>query len=127
MHGGERLAEPASRQELATGQWVCLREDHQIDISKQIQMREAVVEKELVVGGRWGATSTLRTGKSLVDKLLYPGEAPIGSSHSIESVEVIYPPLSIRAFGWNINWMVMFFILSLVFGYAFKSVIGVEI
>jgi hypothetical protein len=89
--------------------------------------REEAVEKEIVVGERWGKVSPLRTGKSIVDKLLWPGEDPIPSSHSIQSVEVIYPSLSIRAFGWNLNWIFLFFVLSIVFGYAFKGVIGVEI
>ncbi len=87
----------------------------------------AAVEKELVVGERWGKVSPLRTGKSILDNLLYPGEAPIPSSHSVQSVEVIYPSLPIRAFGWNLNWILLFFVLSIVFGYAFKGVIGVEI
>jgi hypothetical protein len=88
---------------------------------------DEAIEKEIVVGERWGKVSPLRTGKSFVDKLLYPGEAPIPSSYSIQSVEVIYPSLAIRAFGWNLNWILVFLVLSLVFGYAFKGVIGVEI
>jgi hypothetical protein len=88
---------------------------------------EAALDKELVVGEHWGSTSTRRTGESMLDKLLYPGEAPIPSSHVIQSIEVTYPPLAVRAFGWNINWIFLFFVLSIVFGYAFKGVIGVEI
>lgn len=88
---------------------------------------EEDVGKDLVVGDGWGATSSLRTGKNILEKLLYPGEAPIPSSHAIESIEVSYPPLPIQAFGWNLNWILLFFVLSIVFGYAFKGVIGVEI
>jgi hypothetical protein len=88
---------------------------------------EEAVAKELVVGEGWGKTSSLRTGKSIVDKLLYPGEAPIPSSRSIQSIEVIYPTLPLRAFGWNLNWIFVFLVLSLVFGYAFKGLLGVEI
>lgn len=82
--------------------------------------------KELRVGGGWGATSTLRTSKSFFDKLLYPGEPPI-SSAAIESVEIAYPPLDLSLFGWSVNWLVFFFILSLVSGFAFRGVLGVEI
>jgi hypothetical protein len=88
---------------------------------------DEAIEKEIVVGDGWGKVSPLRTGKSIVDKLLWPGEDPIPSSHSVQSVEVIYSPLSIRAFGWNLNWIFLFIVLSIVFGYAFKGVIGVEI
>jgi hypothetical protein len=85
------------------------------------------LEKELVVGEGWGKVSTLRTGKSIIDKLLYPGEPPIPSSSPVQSIELVYPPLDISAFGWNLNWIFLFFVLSLVFGYAFKGVLGVEI
>jgi hypothetical protein len=88
---------------------------------------EEAIEKEIVAGEGWGKVSPLRTGKSFVDKLLWPGEDPISSSHAIQSVEIIYPALSIRAFGWNLNWIFLFFVLSIIFGYAFKGVIGVEI
>lgn len=84
------------------------------------------IAKELRVGEGWGATSTLRTGKSFFDKLLYPGEPPI-SSGAIESVEIAYPPLDLSLFGWSVNWLVFFFILSLVSGFAFRRVLGVEI
>jgi hypothetical protein len=84
------------------------------------------VAKELRVGEGWGATSTLRTGKSFFDKLLYPGEPPI-SSESIQSVEIAYPPLDLSLFGWSVNWLVFFFVLSLASGFAFRRVLGVEI
>jgi hypothetical protein len=88
---------------------------------------EDSVVKEIVVGEGWGKTSSLRTGKSIVDKLLWPGEAPTPSASAIQSIEVIYPTLPIWVFGWDLNWLFVFFVLSLVFGYAFKGALGVEI
>ena len=57
---------------------------------------------------------------------MYPGEPPI-SSGAIESVVIGYPPLDLSLFGWSVNWLVLFFILSLVSGFAFRGVLGVEI
>ena len=85
------------------------------------------VEKELIVGGEWGAVSALRTGKNLLEMLLYPGEDPLGASMAVESIEVKYPPLEMPIFGFQLNWLVLFFILSIVFGFAFKGVFGVQI
>lgn len=92
-----------------------------------IRSGEHEVEKELVIAERWGPVSAIRTGKSIWDKLLWPGEPPIPSSSIFQSVEINYPELPIYVFGFNINWLILFFVLSIVFGYAFKDLLGVEI
>lgn len=91
-----------------------------------VRVGDEGVDKELRVGDRWGATSTLRTGKSFWDVLLYPGEKPIRSA-AVESIEVKYRPLDLRLFGMGVNWLVFFFLLSIVAGFAFRRVLGVEI
>lgn len=85
------------------------------------------IETRLIAGGQWGAVPQRRTGRGVLDTLLYPGEPPIPTDHPVEAVEIVYPPLELRAFGWSINWLVAFFVLSLVFGFAFKDMLGVEI
>jgi len=84
------------------------------------------VTKQMVVGGRLQGVSTLRTGEHWLQALLYPGEAPIKGS-AIESIEVRYPELDILIFGKHVSWLILFLILSLVIGYAFKGVLGVQI
>lgn len=92
-----------------------------------VRVGQDSVEKDLVAGSSWGKVSALRTGKNLWEMLLWPGEAPIRPAGAIESVEVRYPPLAMPLFGWNIHWLVYFFVLSLAFGFAFKGVLGVQI
>jgi uncharacterized membrane protein (DUF106 family) len=91
-----------------------------------VRVGDDPVEKELRVGEEWGAISARRTGKNLIDALLYPGEPPIRSG-AVESVEVQYGALELGLFGWSINWLVCFFILSILSGFAFRKVLGVEI
>ncbi len=93
----------------------------------KIKAGDTAAEKELVVGPDWGNVSSLRTGESLGQLLLYPGEPPIPSSSPIQSIYVNYPPLVISVLGWNIHWLVLFFVLSVVFGFAFKGIFGVEV
>jgi uncharacterized membrane protein (DUF106 family) len=83
------------------------------------------VEKELVVGSGWGATSARRAA-GLWDVLTWPGEPPIRSG-PVESIDVTYPELDLRFLGFGINWLVFFFIASIVAGFAFKGVLGIEI
>ena len=92
-----------------------------------VQIGDESIRKELVVGNGWAAVSELRTGRSLWDILLYPGEPPIPRSLSMETIEVTYPSLNLAIFGWNFHWLVLFLILSIAFGFAFKGVLGVEI
>ena len=85
------------------------------------------LEIGLIAADHWGAVPQRRTGRGMLDTLLYPGEPPIPSAHPVEAVEIIYPPLELGLFGWSLNWLVAFFVLSLAFGFAFKGVLGVEI
>jgi len=83
------------------------------------------VQKKLRVGDAWGSVSTLRSGNFL-DLLFYPGEAPI-RSETVESIEITHPTLDLDLFGWSVNWLVFFIVLSIVTGFAFRRVLGVEI
>ena len=85
------------------------------------------VTKNMFVGGRLEGVCSMRTGKHWLTSLLYPGEAPIPSHSAIESIEIRYPELDISILGKRINWLIIFLVLSLVFGYAFKGVLGVKI
>jgi len=79
------------------------------------------------VGGRLEGVPTLRTGEGWLTSLLYPGEAPIGKQSIIESIEIRYPELEILVFGKHVNWLIIFLLLSLIVGFAFKGVLGVKI
>jgi hypothetical protein len=83
--------------------------------------------KKMSVGGRLEGVSTMRNGESWLSRLLYPGEAGIPQKSSFASIEILYPKLDIQLLGWRLNWLLVFLILSLVFGYAFKGVLGVKI
>lgn len=85
------------------------------------------IDKELVVGGGWGAISEKRTGEGFFDALLFPKEPPIGSSSVVKSVEMQYHELPLSLLGWDMNWLVVFFVASVLFGFAFRRALGVEI
>jgi len=85
------------------------------------------VTKKCAVAGRLEGVSTLRTGEDWLAALLYPGEPPIPEASSVQSIEIMYPPLELTFLGWHIDWMILFFILSLCFGYAFKGMLGVQV
>ena len=85
------------------------------------------VNKGVAVGGRLEGVSSMRTGEHWLTSLLYPGEAPISNQSPIKSIEIRYPELDILILGMSVNWLVVFLLLSLGVGYAFKGVLGVQI
>jgi hypothetical protein len=85
------------------------------------------VTKQAAVGGRMEGVSSVRTGEDWLTSLLYPGEAPIPQQSAIESIEIRYPELDIFILGRRVNWLILFLILSLGLGYAFKGMLGVQI
>ena len=88
----------------------------------------AVVEKSVAVGGRpLSRVSALASRGSFVKRVLYPGEPPLRSGTVVRSVEILYPARSLAAFGLNVNWLVAYLVLSIVFGFAFKGLFKVEI
>ena len=92
-----------------------------------VHVGDETLEKRLVGGTRWGPVVQRRTGRGMVDTLLYPGEPPIAAGHSLEAVEINYPPLDLRLLGVGVDWLIAFLVLSMVFGFAFKGVLGVEV
>jgi uncharacterized membrane protein (DUF106 family) len=86
------------------------------------------VGKSVSVGAtRLVPIAVLKPGRNLVEQVLNPGEAPLPSTSVVRSIEVTYPPASMSLFGWHIHWLIVYFILSIAFGYAFKGVFKVEI
>jgi len=61
------------------------------------------------------------------DILWYPGERPIPTHSGVEQVQVGYPARSMAIFGWHMHWFVVFFLLSVLCGFVWKSLIRVEI
>lgn len=84
-------------------------------------------EKGLVVGS-WGErVSMARVAGGFLDLLKNPGEPPLPDGAPIHSIRVNYPGANMRAFGWSMLWLWPWLILSMIFGYALKGPLGVQI
>jgi uncharacterized membrane protein (DUF106 family) len=88
---------------------------------------ETVVKSASVGATRLSPIPSLKPGRNLLDQIFNPGEAPLPSSSVVRSVEVRYPSASMPLFGMHIHWLIVYFILSIAFGYAFKGLFKVEI
>ncbi len=94
--------------------------------SLKLQIGGREVEKDLQIGTRWGAVSSLRTS-SWLDFLLYPAEPRLEPETGVTAVEVGYKALPLQVLGWNLDWLVFFFVVSVVAGFALKGVLGVQL
>jgi len=84
--------------------------------------------KSVAVGqNRLSKIAALKPGKGLLEQAFNPGEKPLPKNAPIESAEITYPGQRMNLFGWRIHWLIAYFGLSIVFGFAFRGVIKVEI
>lgn len=86
------------------------------------------IVKPVAIGGRALAkVSPLTVDRSIFRQLLYPGEKPLPADTPLRSIEVLYQAKDLSLFGVSVNWLVAYFILSIIFGFAFKGIFKVEI
>jgi hypothetical protein len=83
--------------------------------------------KRVVVSSGLARLSPSRLRGKFWERLFVSAEPPLPETSPIQSIEVQYPDRNIE-FAWmQWNWIWLFFVLSLVAGFVFKSVLGIEI
>ncbi len=87
------------------------------EVHKRIAINQKILSK----------ISPVKVGKNFFAQALNPGEPPLPSSSPLESVKVIYPSKNMNFFGWGIHWLIVYFVLAIIFGFALKGVFKVEI
>jgi uncharacterized membrane protein (DUF106 family) len=92
-----------------------------------IDLPGETITKTLAVGQPALAKLGPRRVRRGLDELSNPAEKAIPRTSPIISVEVTYPSSRLNFFGWRMHWLVAFFLLSVVFGFALKGVFKVEI
>jgi hypothetical protein len=85
------------------------------------------VAKKVVVGAGPVRRIPAKRASGIYDQLMFPGEAPIDSASGVKSVEVIYPPPGLYILGIGFSWIIVFFALSVVGGFALKGLFKVEV
>jgi uncharacterized membrane protein (DUF106 family) len=83
--------------------------------------------KALRVDGGVVRRSPVRPEPTFLNQLLYPSEPPLPADGPVAAISIGYEEREISVFGWDVNWMVVYFALSLVFAFALKKPLGVTI
>lgn len=82
-------------------------------------------EKQLAVGDRLMRVSALRPGWSWSDALVYPAEPPFAAHSLVHSIAVDYPTRSSWTSGAD-SWVVYWFAVSMIAGFAFRGFFNVN-
>jgi uncharacterized membrane protein (DUF106 family) len=97
------------------------------DYNISIGVSGQTVSKRVVVSSGLSRISPIRLQGPFWERIFVSGESALPESSPIQSVEVGYPSRNIRFMGFEWNWIWLFFLLSLVAGFVFKSVLKIEI
>jgi hypothetical protein len=91
-----------------------------------VKIAGSVYSKQLIVGDGLENLSLERAGPGLLDRILHPVEDPLPAAAPVESIAVNYPERRMTLGRFDVNWIVAFFILSLVAGFAMKRPLRAE-
>jgi hypothetical protein len=85
------------------------------------------VVKAVCVGMGLPRISTIRLRGHFWERMFSSAEAALPENSPIESISINYPDRNIEVAGYGMNWIWLFFILSMVAGFVFKELLGIKI
>jgi len=83
--------------------------------------------KQVVVSRGLNRISPVRFRGTFWARIFESGESALAPSGPIRSISINYPSRAIPFLGWQWNWIALFFVLSLIAGFFFKTVFGIQI
>lgn len=85
------------------------------------------VAKVVCVGSDLPRISTVRLRGQFWERMLSSAEPALPENSPIDSISINYPDRNIMIAGYAMNWIWLFFILSMVAGFIFKELLGIKI
>jgi uncharacterized membrane protein (DUF106 family) len=87
----------------------------------------ATVTKTVCVGTDLPRISTVRLRGHFWQRMFSSAELALPESSPIDSISVNYSDRNIEIAGYGMNWIWLFFILSMIAGFVFKELLGIQI
>jgi len=85
------------------------------------------ITKNVRVSSELARVSAVRLRGHFWERLFTSGEPALPANSAVESIWINYPERNIEIAGYEINWIVLFFVLSMIAGYLFKELLGIQI
>ena len=86
-----------------------------------------IATKTVCVGGDLPRISTVRLRGHFWSRMFLSAEPPLPENTPLDSISINYPDRNIEIAGYGMNWIWLFFILSMVAGFIFKELLGIQI
>ena len=103
--------------------WRSAKDNYEIQIAAAGQ----TVSKQVVVCAGLARVSPVRLKGNFWERIFTSGEPALADNSPVQSIAINYPPREI-SFAWmQWNWIVLFFVVSLIAGFIFKSVLGIQV
>ncbi|MFZ0799359.1 MAG: hypothetical protein WAM98_16365 [Terriglobales bacterium] len=83
--------------------------------------------KAVCVGSDVARISTVRLRGQFWERIFSSAEPALPENSPIDSISINYPDRNIEIAGYGMNWIWLFFILSMVAGFIFKELLGIKI
>jgi uncharacterized membrane protein (DUF106 family) len=83
--------------------------------------------KAVCVGGDLPRISTVRLRGQFWTRMFSSAEPALPENSPIDSISINYPDRNIDIVGYGMNWIWLFFILSMIAGFIFKELLGIQI
>jgi len=93
----------------------------------KILVAERSAGKTVWVGNGLPRISTVRLRGHVWERMFSSAEPALAENSPIESISIKYLDRNIEVAGYAMNWIWLFFILSMVAGFIFKEVLGIKI
>ena len=87
----------------------------------------ATVTKTVCVGTDLPRISTVRLRGHFWQRMFSAAEPALPENSPIDSISINYPDRNIEIAGYGMNWIWLFFILSMIAGFVFKELLGIQI
>jgi uncharacterized membrane protein (DUF106 family) len=83
--------------------------------------------KVVCVGSDLPRISTVRLRGHFWERMFSSAEPALAENSQIESISINYLDRNIEVAGYGMNWIWLFFVLSMVAGFIFKELLGIQI
>lgn len=92
----------------------------------RVRLGDATFDKSVRVSSSLGRRSPVRPS-GFWGQAVYPVEAPLPHDGPVESIAVAYPEGLVSVFGWEVHWIIVFFVLTMVLAFALQRPFKVSI
>jgi uncharacterized membrane protein (DUF106 family) len=93
----------------------------------KISVGDQSAEKVVCIGDGLSRISTVRMRGHFLERMFTSAEPRLSEDSPIELISINYPDRNVEIAGYGMNWIWLFFILSMIAGFIFKELLGIKI